>query len=78
MKRCLAIGFILTLFSVINCSILAEVEIVGDGILLYSPSVPEPVAVRYAFDDFLVGELYNTDGLPASSFRTDDWEIEKQ
>ncbi len=44
------------------------------GINLVSPSVAKPVAVRYAFDDFVVGELFNTDGLPASSFRTDNWE----
>jgi len=35
--------------------------------------VPEPVAVRYAFKDFVVGELFSTEGLPISSFRTDDW-----
>ena len=28
-----------------------------------------------SIDDFVIGELYNTEGLPASSFRTDDWEI---
>ena len=49
--------------------------ITGEGITLLSERVDKPVAVRYAFDDFVVGELYNTKGLPASSFRTDDWEI---
>lgn len=48
--------------------------ITATGITLFSHSVPKPVAVRYAFDDFVVGELFNTDGLPASSFRTDDWD----
>jgi sialate O-acetylesterase len=38
-----------------------------------SPEVTEPVAVRYAFKDFIVGDLFNTEGLPASSFRTDNW-----
>lgn len=51
----------------------AMAAITGAGITLVSPSVSEPVAVRYAFDDFVVGELFNTEGLPASSFRTDDW-----
>ncbi len=46
------------------------------SISLWSPFVDKPVAVRYAFDDFVVGELYNTEGLPASSFRTDNWKIE--
>jgi sialate O-acetylesterase len=46
----------------------------GGGITLISPSVAEPVAVRYAFKDFVTGDLFNTEGIPASSFRTDDWE----
>jgi Domain of unknown function (DUF303). len=39
-----------------------------------SPMVKKPVAVRYAFKDFVVGDLFGTEGLPASSFRTDDWD----
>ena len=42
-------------------------------IVLSSPLVAAPVAVRYAFKDFIVGELYSTEGFPVSSFRTDDW-----
>jgi sialate O-acetylesterase len=53
----------------------AKAFITGKGITLFSPQVEKPVAVRYAFDDFVVGELFNTEGLPASSFRTDDWEM---
>lgn len=34
-------------------------------------SVPVPVAVRYAFHNWVKGDLYNGAGLPASSFRTD-------
>jgi len=52
----------------------AEAFITGTGITLYSPSVSQPVAVRYAFKDFIIGDLFNIEGLPASSFRTDDWE----
>ena len=43
----------------------AEGFITDKGILLYSRWVGNPVAVRYAFDDFVVGELYNAEGLPA-------------
>ncbi len=53
----------------------AHATINWQGITLFSAFVPEPVAVRYAFDDFVVGELFNNAGLPASSFRTDDWEV---
>jgi sialate O-acetylesterase len=54
----------------------AEAFLTRQGITVFSPFVNEPVAVRYAFKNFVVGELFNTEGLPASSFRTDDWEIE--
>ncbi len=53
----------------------AEITWMDHSISLWCPFVEKPVAVRYAFDDFVVGELYNTEGLPASSFRTDDWEL---
>lgn len=55
----------------------AKAQRTRGNIMLWSPFVKKPVAVRYAFDDFVVGELFNTEGLPASSFRTDDWEIEE-
>ena len=42
-------------------------------IVLSSPFVAAPVAVRYAFKDFIIGELFSTEGYPVSSFRTDDW-----
>ena len=52
----------------------AKAFMIGGGITLFCPSVSEPVAVRYAFKDFIIGDLFNTEGLPASSFRTDTWE----
>jgi sialate O-acetylesterase len=52
----------------------AKAFITGGSITLFCPSVMEPVAVRYAFKDFILGDLFNTEGLPASSFRTDTWE----
>jgi sialate O-acetylesterase len=54
----------------------AEAFITGTGITLFSPTVSAPVAVRYAFKDFIIGDLFNTEGLPASSFRTDDWDVQ--
>ncbi len=38
-----------------------------------SKAVPEPVAVRYAFRDFLPGTLHAADYLPLIPFRTDNW-----
>ncbi|MGN6552204.1 MAG: sialate O-acetylesterase [Verrucomicrobiota bacterium] len=46
-------------------------EIVGDTVVVSSPAVPHPVAVRYGWTDFPLVNLWNKDGLPASPFRTD-------
>jgi sialate O-acetylesterase len=35
--------------------------------------VKKPIAVRYAFKDFVIGDLFSTEGLPVSSFRSDNW-----
>lgn len=51
----------------------ATANIRNRTIVLSSPFVAAPVAVRYAFKDFIVGELFSTEGFPVSSFRTDDW-----
>lgn len=45
----------------------------GDKVMLVSDKVKKPVAVRYAFKDWCIGELYSTEGLPVSSFRSDNW-----
>lgn len=53
----------------------AEVIIQGDTVLVSSPVVDVPVAVRYAWHGFPYANLYNREGLPASPFRTDNHEI---
>lgn len=54
----------------------AKAVISGSTVTVSANEVKKPVAVRYAFRDFIVGELYSTDGLPVSSFRTDDWDYD--
>ena len=53
----------------------AEAKIIGkDKIEVSSPAVPEPKAVRYAFNSNpRHPNLTNDTGLPASPFRTDNW-----
>jgi len=51
----------------------AKAMVNGGNIILSAPDVKEPVAVRYAFKDFVIGDLFSTEGFPVSSFRTDDW-----
>ena len=42
-------------------------------LIVSSARVPKPVAVRYGFKNYVKGTLFNMAGLPASSFRTDEW-----
>ena len=51
----------------------ADAQINGNTVVVSSDKVAEPVAVRYAWADNPVCNLYNKEGLPASPFRTDDW-----
>jgi len=52
----------------------AKADIRRSKIEVYSNRVNNPVAVRYAFKDFVAGDLFSTEGLPLSSFRTDNWD----
>lgn len=52
----------------------ANAVIDGDRVVVSSPKVAKPIAVRYAWDDFPLCNLYNGPGLPASPFRTDHLE----
>lgn len=54
----------------------ARARLVGDRVVVASPDIKEPVAVRYAWADNPVWSLENSAGLPASPFRTDDWEVD--
>jgi sialate O-acetylesterase len=51
----------------------AEARIEKGGVVVWSKGVTAPVAVRYAWADNPAADLYNSEGLPASPFRTDDW-----
>ena len=51
----------------------ADARIVGDTVIVSSPKISRPVAVRYGWADNPTANLYNQAGLPASPFRTDDW-----
>jgi hypothetical protein len=51
----------------------ANAKIDGEEVVVSSPDVANPVAVRYGFADDPPPTLCNKVGLPASPFRTDDW-----
>jgi sialate O-acetylesterase len=55
----------------------ASAEFVGQGpvsqVKVWSPDVPSPMAVRYAWADNPICNVQNREGLPLTPFRTDDW-----
>ncbi|HEX9958644.1 MAG TPA: sialate O-acetylesterase, partial [Fibrella sp.] len=52
----------------------AKAEIKGNTVIVWHPKVQKPVAVRYAWSDSPEeANLFNSEGLPANSFRTDTW-----
>jgi hypothetical protein len=52
----------------------AQAQIMGRLVMVTSPGVKQPVAVRYSWSPLGEGNLFNGANLPASPFRTDDWE----
>ena len=70
-------------------AVLSNFEIAGEDHVFYpakaeiiahkqlkvsSENVKFPIAVRYGWNNWFVGKLYDNNLLPASSFRTDNWE----
>jgi hypothetical protein len=53
----------------------AQVRIDGKTLLVWNDNIAEPQAVRFGFTNTDQPNLYNSEGLPASPFRTDDWQI---
>lgn len=53
----------------------AETKIDGKTIVVSSSKVKNPTAVRFAWKAVPEPNLFNNENLPASPFRTDDWEV---
>ena len=53
----------------------AEAVIEGDSVLVSSANVPKPISVRFAWSETARPNLMNKEGLPACSFRTDNWPV---
>ena len=54
-------------------SFSTQMKIDGKDVVVWSKDVTKPVAVRYAWADNPICNLYNAVDLPASPFRTDNW-----
>jgi sialate O-acetylesterase len=53
---------------------MAKVD--GTTVVVFAKEVKAPVAVRYAWRNTIISNLYNKEFLPVSSFRTDDWDLD--
>jgi len=51
----------------------AKAWIVRSKMYVKSEAVKLPVAVRYAFENYVEGDLFSNEGLPVSSFRSDNY-----
>ena len=52
----------------------AEIDWDGETIIVRCASVPHPVAVRYAYRNYMGANLQKSNGIPVPPFRTDDWD----
>ena len=55
----------------------ATARIVKNKLIVSSAEVPNPVAVRFAFNNAAIGNLFSKEGLPVGPFRTDDWVLDR-
>lgn len=53
----------------------AHVQGWNNKVVVSSPDVKEPAAVRYCFRNWGIGTLFNNYGIPAGPFRTDNWDL---
>ncbi|HRP58369.1 hypothetical protein [Agriterribacter sp.] len=63
----------------------ADVKIEGDHVILSNKQIKNPVAVRFAFSNTAIANIFSKEarpdgsagpGLPVNPFRTDDWDVD--
>jgi len=54
----------------------ASIKIEGNTIVVFNKQIPNPVAVRFGFNNTAMPNLFSAAGLPVNLFRTDDWEVD--
>lgn len=54
----------------------ADVKLERDRIIVSHKQVKKPVAVRFAFSNTAISNLFSKEGLPICPFRTDNWEVD--
>ena len=53
----------------------AQAKIIGNTVVVFNKNIKNPIAVRYAFNNTAMPNLFNKEGLPVNLFRTDDWKV---
>jgi sialate O-acetylesterase len=53
----------------------ASARIEGRNVVVWNKNLKNPVAVRFAFRNAAVPNLFSKEGLPVNPFRTDDWSV---
>ena len=57
----------------------ADAQLQGKNkVVVSSPKVANPVAVRYAWSNNPKANLFSRENLPATPYRTDDWQVTTQ
>lgn len=54
----------------------ADVKIEKNRIVVFNKQIKDPVAVRFAFSNTAMSNLFSKEGLPVCPFRTDNWEVD--
>ena len=54
----------------------AQAKIENNEVVVFNKNIKTPVAVRYAFNNTAIPNLFSKDGLPVNLFRSDDWEMD--
>ena len=54
----------------------ADVKIEGNHVILSNKQIKNPVAVRFAFSNTAMANIFSAEGLPVNPFRTDDWDVD--
>ncbi|MGZ8511537.1 MAG: sialate O-acetylesterase, partial [Chitinophagaceae bacterium] len=54
----------------------ADVKLEKDRIIVSNKKIKKPVAVRFAFSNTAISNLFSKEGLPVCPFRTDNWEVD--
>ena len=54
----------------------ANAKIEKNAVIVWNKNVKTPAAVRFAFRNGAMPNLFSKQGLPVNPFRTDDWDVD--